>query len=62
MESVVNLPSVPTSLFMNSWPLRTFMENRPKARRRTMASSLSRKIMGSLVPHFISVKVFLLTK
>ena len=40
----------------------TRIEKRPKARRRTIVSSLSRKVIGSFVPHFMSVKVWRLMK
>ena len=40
----------------------TRIEKRPKARRRTIDSSLSRKVIGSFVPHLRSVKVWRLMK
>jgi hypothetical protein len=55
-------PLVPTSWCRKIWGSATRMEKRPKARRRTMVSSLSRKVMGSFVPHFSSVKVCRLMK
>jgi len=53
---------VPTSCCRKICGSDTRIEKRPNARRRTMVSSLSRKVMGSFVPHFISVKVCRLMK
>ena len=57
MACVVYRPFVPTSWPRKIWGSATRMEKRPKARSRTIVSSLSRKVIGSFVPHFISVKV-----
>src|ERR1700688_1091016 len=46
----------------NSWALAMRTANLRKARSRTIASSLSRKTTGSLVPHLRSRKVLLETK
>ena len=62
MESVVYWPRVPTSCCRKICGSATRIEKRPKARRRTIVSSLSRKAIGSFVPHFRSVKVWRLMK
>src|SRR6476661_2889577 len=56
------MPRLPTTVLTNSWALAIRTANLPKARRRTMASSWSRKITGSLVPHLRSMKVLVETK
>ena len=53
---------MPTILFTNSCGSAIAMAYVPKARRRTMPNSLSRKVTGSMVPHFMSMKSARLTK